>query len=89
MRQLPMRQKVDLAWRARRLYGSRRLHLKRYAYLGAEGCTPNATVIQEVSGTLGTTLGFYFVLSPAGAGLTYYWCAIRIIIRFVFCDFRQ
>ena len=24
----------------------------------------------------------YFVLSPAGAGLTYYWCAIKIFVLF-------
>ncbi len=88
MQQIPMRQKIGLARRARRLYGGRRLHPKRYAYLGAEGCTPSAAVIQGVCGTLGTTLGFYFVLSPAGAGLTHYWCAIKIFC-FVFCRFRR
>ena len=33
---------------ALRQYGGRRLLGKRYAYLGAEGCTPSATVMQGV-----------------------------------------
>ena len=69
--------------------------------MGAEGCTPSATPIwgpkaarqalrssRALGGGLGTTLGFYFVLSPAGAGLTHYWCAIKIFC-FVFCRKRQ
>ena len=30
----------------------------------------------------------YFVLTPAGTNLTYYWCAIKIFALF-FCDFRR